>query len=77
MEDRTQEIARNCNFDGYERALASMVYKFFDYNIGSVTSVNEQLAEKLHKPVIKKIKRWNFYARFKGNIWAADLAEMG
>ena len=30
LKDRTQEIARNCNFDGYERALASMVYKFFD-----------------------------------------------
>ena len=39
-------------------------------------SVNEQLAEELHKPVIKKIKRRKVYARFKDNIWAADLAEM-
>ena len=36
-------------------------------------SVNEQLAEELHKPVIKKFKRRKFYARFKDNIWAADL----
>ena len=34
-----------------------MVYKFFDINTGSGVSVNEQLAEELHKPVIKKLKR--------------------
>ena len=30
-----------------------MVYKFFDKKTGSRASVNEQLAEDLHKPVIK------------------------
>ena len=35
-----------------------------------------QLAEEFHKPVTKKFKRRKFYARFKDNIWAADLAEM-
>ena len=54
-----------------------MVYKFFDKKTGTRISVNEQLAEELHKPVIKKIKRRKVYARFKDNIWAADLAEMG
>ena len=39
--------------------------------------MNEQLTEELHKPVIKKFKRRKVYARFKDNIWAADLAEMG
>ena len=34
-----------------------MVYKFFDNKTGSGMSVNEQLAEELHKPVIKKLKR--------------------
>ena len=34
-----------------------MVYKFFDKKIGSGISVNEQLAEELHKPIIKKFKR--------------------
>ena len=45
-----------------------MVYKFFDRKTGSGISVNEQLAEELHKPVIKKIKRRKVYARFKDNI---------
>ena len=39
-------------------------------------SVSEQLAEELHKPVIKKFKGKKFYARFKDNIWAVDLAEI-
>ena len=39
-------------------------------------SVNEQLAEELHKPLTKKIKRKRVYVRFTDNIWAADLAEM-
>ena len=29
------------------------------------------------KPGIKKIERRRVYARFKDNIWAADLAEIG
>ena len=45
-----------------------MAYKFFDRKTGSGISVNEQLAEELHKPVIKKIKRRKVYARFKDNI---------
>ena len=51
------EIARNRGYDGYQRALASMVYKIFDKKTGSRASVNAQLAEELHRPVIKKFKR--------------------
>ena len=40
-------------------------------------NVNEVKSQELHKPVIKKLKRRKVYARFKDNIWAADLAEMG
>ena len=40
-------------------------------------SVNEELAEKLHKPVIKKFKRRKAHARLKENNCPADLAEMG
>ena len=34
-------------------------------------------AQDLHKPVIKKFKQEKVYAKFKENIWEADLAEMG
>ena len=53
-----------------------MVYKFFDKKTRLGASVNEELAEELHKPVIKKFKRKKVYARFKDSIRAANLAEM-
>ena len=34
-----------------------MVYKFFDKKRGLLVSLNGQLAEDLHKPVIKKLKK--------------------
>ena len=40
-------------------------------------NVNEMLTQELHKTVIKKIQKRKVYARFKDNILAADLAEMG
>ena len=54
-----------------------MVYKFFDKKTRSKASVNEQVAEELHKPVNKKFLKRRVNARFKYNIWAADLAKMG
>ena len=76
LKDRAYEIARNCGFDGYQRALASMVYKLFEKKTGLGISVNEQIAETFHKSLIKKLKRRKVYARFKDNIWAANLAEI-
>ena len=75
--DRAYEIAINCKYDGYQRGLASMVYKFFDKKTGSGANVKEVLPQELHKPVIIKFKRRKVYPRFKDNIWAAALHEMG
>ena len=75
LRDRAYEIARD-GYNGYQRALASMLYKFFNKKTRLGISVNKQLAEELHKPVIKKLKRRKVYARFKDNIWSPDLAEM-
>ena len=53
LKDRAYKIARNGGYDRYQRVLASMVCKFFDKKTELGASVNEQLAEELHKPVIK------------------------
>ena len=59
LRDKAFNIAKNHKYDGYQRGLASMVYKFFDkkskgsgFNISSES--HEELAEELRKPVIKK-----------------------
>ena len=76
LKDRAFEIARNCKYNGYPRALAIMVYKYFDKKAGLGVSENNKLAEELNKTVMKKFKRRKVYARFKDNIWGADFAEM-
>ena len=86
------DIAKDPKHDGYQRRLSSMVYKFFDSKVASpdkksvgsdakhvntkITPQNEQLADQLHKPIIRKFKKRKVYSAFKDNIWGADLADM-
>ena len=37
---------------------------------------NQQLAEELHKPIIRKFEKRKVYLTFKDNIWGVDLADM-
>ena len=53
--DKIYEIARNCKYDGYQRALVRWSISF-DEKTGSGVSVNKKLAEELHKAEIKKNK---------------------
>ena len=51
-----------------------MVYKFFDRKsksggVNIPLEFNEQLAEELHKPIIRKFKKRKAYSGFKDNIW--------
>ena len=42
-------------------------------------SANEpiyQLANELHKPIIRKFKKRKVYSSFRDNIWGVDLADM-
>ena len=63
LKDKAIKIASDPKYDGYQRGLASIVYKFFDKKSasfnkskGSVISnkPNYQLANELHKPTINK-----------------------
>ena len=37
---------------------------------------NKELAEKLHKPIIRIFEKRKVHSPFIDNIWGADLAEM-
>ena len=81
LRDKAFNIARNPEYDGYQRGLASMVYKFFDKKSkGSGVNIPlefiEQLAKKLRKPIIRKFKKKKVYSGYRDNIWGADLADM-
>ena len=83
LRDKAFNIAKNPKYDGYQRVLASMIYKFFDKKssvsgVKSKIMLNQQpsdLAEELHKPVNRKFEKCKVYSSFKDNIWGADLAE--
>ena len=81
LKDKAFKIASNPKYDGYQRGLASMVYKFFDKKskgsgIKNEIKENQQLANELHKQIIKKFKKRKVYSSFKDNIWGFDLADM-
>ena len=76
LKGKGYEIARNLNMMDIKESQQVWFIIFFDKDTGSGVSVNEQLAEKLHKPVIEKFERKNLYARFKKNISTAGLAEL-
>ena len=59
LRDKAFNIAKSPKYDGYQRGLASMVYKFFDKKSKSggvkiPLDSNEDLAKELHKPIIRK-----------------------
>ena len=63
-------IAKNPKYDWYQRGLTSMVYKFFEKKstgsgIRNEITQNQQLAEELHKPIIRKLKKRKVYSSFK------------
>ena len=79
LKDKAFKIASDPKYDGYQRGLASMVYKFFDKKSsgsGIVNEPNYQLANELHKPIIKNFLERKVYSSFRDNIWGADLADM-
>ena len=76
LKDRAFDIASDPKYDGYQRSLASMVYKFFDKKSSGSGINNVKLADELHKPVIKKFSKCKVYSSFKDNILGVDLADM-
>ena len=81
LRDKTFDIAKNPKYDGYQKGLASMVYRFFGKNavVGAVkheTIQNKELAKELQKPIIRKFEKRKVHASFIFNIWGADLADM-
>ena len=80
LKDKALKIVSNPKYDGYQRGLASMIYKFFDKKFsgrGIANEPNYQLGNELHKPIIKNFKKRKVYSlSFRDNIWGVDLADM-
>ena len=58
-------------------ALLLWLIHFFDKKskvsgVNMASEFNKQLAEKLHKPIIRKFKKITVYSRHRDNIWGVD-----
>ena len=69
LRDKAFKIASDPKYDGYQRGLASIFYKFFDRKSallnkssgsGIVNEPNYQLTNELHKPITRKLKKEKF-----------------
>ena len=68
LKNKAFKIASNPKCDGYQRGLASTVYKFFDKKpsgSGIINETNYQLANELHQTIIRKFKKRKVYSSFK------------
>ena len=78
--DKAFKIASDQKYDRCQKGLTLMVYKLFDKKSqGKGLANNEentQLANELHKPIIRKFNKRKVYSSFKDNIWGVDLADM-
>ena len=79
LRDKAFKITSDSKYDGYQRGLASMVYKFLDKKSsgsGVATEPNYQLANELHNQIFQKFKRRKNYSSFMDNICGVDLTDM-
>ena len=64
--DKGYHIASNPKYDGYQRGLASMVYKFFDKkSTGSGVASSSILADERHQPIIRKLIKEKYIRNLK------------
>ena len=59
LRDKAFKTTKDSKYDGCQRGLASMLYKCFDRKSsggGIINESNYQLANELHKPIIRKLK---------------------
>ena len=74
LRDRAFNVTKNPKYDGYQRGLALMVYKFFDKKFSGGVIENEimqnkELAKELLKPIIIKFEKTKVHSSFIDNIW--------
>ena len=79
MRGKSFKIASVPKYYGCQRGLAAMFYNFLNKNSGGSGIANDpyyHLANKFHKPIIRKFKKRKVYSPFRKNILGVDLADM-
>ena len=69
---QTMMVIKEDSFTGYKKSAS------LNKSSGSdiADELNYQLANELHKPIIRKFTKRKVYPSFRDNIWGVDLADM-
>ena len=80
LHDKAFTVAKNRKYDGCWREFVSMVCNFVDTKTsdaaiknGNIT--NQELAEELHKPIIRKLENWNIIDISSKYAWVSPLKD--
>ena len=72
LRDKAFNIAKNPKYDGYQSAFALMVYYLITFGgaIENEITSNKELAEELHKPILRKTEKRKVRSHFIDKIRA-------
>ena len=71
LRDKAFKIASDPKYDGYQKGLTLIVYKFFDKKSrgsGVDAEPNYQLANELHRQIIRRFNKRKVYSSFRDNM---------
>ena len=80
LNDKAFEISDNPKYDGYQRGLASMVYRFFDKKQKEVIlnpcQIKSNLLINFINQLLENLRKRKVYSFSKDNVWGFGLADM-
>ena len=77
LKDKAFKIASNPKYDGYQRGLVSMVYKFLIKNLKEVVfSLMNQINNWQMNFITQLLENLKVYSPYRDISWGADLADM-
>ena len=80
LNDKAFEISDNPKYDGYQRGLASMVYRFFDKKQKEVLlnpcQIKSNLLINFINQLLENLRKRKVYSFSKDNVWGFGLADM-
>ena len=79
--DKAFNNAKNPKYGRCQRGIASMIYNFFDKEtsgekIKNEIIFNKELAEELHRLIVRNFNKRKVHSPFIDNIWDTNLADM-
>ena len=68
------KVFNTAKYDEYQKGITSMIYQFFDKKNENIS--NKELADELHKPIIRKLKKKKRYTHLLQKIFEVLILQI-